>query len=177
MPNAQHSSKTPEWGTPATIIAMAREVMGGIDLDPATNLHWNEIVQAPYIYTRETNGLLGPWGGRVFVNPPGGITDERRSLAGVFWEKLMQERANISQAIFLAFSLEALATTQRSKHAIQDFPFCVPAKRLRFVAQDGRGAASPTHHNCVVYVPGSVDNTPKFVEVFRSIGRVSKWHP
>lgn len=58
------------WRTPAHVIAAAREVMGAIDLDPATLP--NNPVGAASFYTKETNGLAHPWAGNVWLNPPYG---------------------------------------------------------------------------------------------------------
>lgn len=59
-----------EWYTPASVIAVARETMGGIDLDPASCAEANTVVRADKIYTIEDNGWTKQWRGRVFLNPP-----------------------------------------------------------------------------------------------------------
>jgi hypothetical protein len=56
--------------TPARYIEAAREVMGSIDLDSASNEQAQEIVQAKVFYTKEDNGLDNPWEGNIFLNPP-----------------------------------------------------------------------------------------------------------
>lgn len=59
-----------EWYTPAPYVESAREVMGGIDCDPASNAVANGIVKATLIYTKAENGLSKDWPGRVWANPP-----------------------------------------------------------------------------------------------------------
>lgn len=74
MSNAKHLSKTAEHYTPGVFAEAARGTMGGIDLDPATCGQANRIIRAPITYGPEwgTDGLQEEWGGRVFLNPPGG---------------------------------------------------------------------------------------------------------
>ena len=59
-----------EMFTPSFIIELARDVMGSIDLDPASCVRANETVKAKTIYTKEDNGLDKPWYGNVWCNPP-----------------------------------------------------------------------------------------------------------
>lgn len=59
-----------DYYTPAGIIEVVRKVLGGIDLDPASHPVANQVVQAHRIYGRAENGLIQPWRGRVWLNPP-----------------------------------------------------------------------------------------------------------
>lgn len=61
-----------EFYTPPFIIESARKVMGGIDLDPASNEIANKTVRAEKIFTKEDNGLAQEWAGRVWMNHPFG---------------------------------------------------------------------------------------------------------
>ena len=70
MPRPGVHDGNDEWYTPAGVVGAARELMGGIDLDPASTSEANETVQAKAIYTVEDDGLTQPWRGRVFLNPP-----------------------------------------------------------------------------------------------------------
>ena len=56
--------------TPAEYVEAARDVMGVIDLDPASCKLANTIIQAKRFYDQKTNGLLKPWSGKVWMNPP-----------------------------------------------------------------------------------------------------------
>lgn len=58
------------WYTPPWIIEKARAVLGVIDLDPASCEAAQAIVQASAFYTEHENGLIQPWYGRVWLNPP-----------------------------------------------------------------------------------------------------------
>lgn len=176
MSNVQHSSNTDQWGTPENVVELARRVLYGIDLDPASSQEMNHTVRAAHYFTAEDNGLEQDWYGSVFLNPPGGKL-KGKSLAGAFWKKLMLEtaRERVDQAIFVAFSLEALQNTQgRGQLSCMDFPLCVPAKRIKFVPGAGQRAKSPSHANAIVYVPGKVDRTELFLSTFSELGKCKR---
>lgn len=59
-----------EWYTPSWIIESVREIMGTIDLDPASSALANETVQAATFYDIESDGLSQYWEGNVWLNPP-----------------------------------------------------------------------------------------------------------
>lgn len=156
----QHSAETPEHYTPSPIIHAAWKVMGGIDLDPATTAKVNrELVGAQSFFTKETNGLDKPWHGKVWLNPPGGVTETRKSNAATWWDKLVKEyrSGRIEQALFMGFTLEIQRTTQQSNSWICDFPFCIPDERLDFLREqeDGtfRRGGQPAHANIIAYLP------------------------
>jgi len=56
------------WGTPKWVLDLARSVMGDIDLDPCTQ--GSNPTQATRFFTEQDNGLIQPWRGRVWMNPP-----------------------------------------------------------------------------------------------------------
>jgi site-specific DNA-methyltransferase (adenine-specific) len=58
---------TDEWTTPPEIIAALEAEFGPFDLDPCAR---EASAKGVFYYTKEDNGLLQPWDGRVFVNPP-----------------------------------------------------------------------------------------------------------
>jgi hypothetical protein len=59
-----------EWRTPKETIDRVCEVLGQIDLDPASSDGANATVQAKRFYTKKDDGLERRWSGRVFLNPP-----------------------------------------------------------------------------------------------------------
>lgn len=61
---------TDGWYTPPWLIEKARIVLGTIDLDPATCEAAQAIVKAEQFYTEHENGLIQPWYGRMWINPP-----------------------------------------------------------------------------------------------------------
>lgn len=169
----QHSKETVEWYTPQDIIESSRVLMGGIDLDPASNHVANRLVQAAYFFSESNDGLQKCWGGNVFLNPPGGDAPRKsttRSNAVLWWSKLAHEYrcGNIQQAVFIGFSVEILQQAQ----ALQcdqptDFPFCIPRDRTKFI--DHRTmlpAKMPGHANVIVYLPPK-DGVEHAKHVFR----------
>ncbi len=59
-----------EWYTPSKYIEAAREVMGEIDLDPASSDLANQTVKASMYYSQQEDGLILPWHGNCWINPP-----------------------------------------------------------------------------------------------------------
>ena len=56
--------------TPGYVLGIARDVLGYFDLDPASSHFANETVRADRYYTKEEDGLIQRWHGRVWLNPP-----------------------------------------------------------------------------------------------------------
>jgi len=173
--NISHSSATDLWYTPTLIVEKAKQVLGTIDLDPASDEFGNARVGATTIINREQNGLTTDWSTdcSIFINPPGGKTGNKSNMS-LFWQKLMhyKDGGHLKHAIFLAFSLEAFQNSQgKGVQSMAEFSFCIPAKRIRFDSQHG-APSSPSHGNAIIYVAGSVDESEKFKEVFSSVGIV-----
>lgn len=170
--NVMFSSRSGRWGTPEVILDAVRLTLGSIDLDPASEEFFNKNVRASR-YISELS-LESPWldfPGNIFINPPGGKTNGK-STQKLFWQRLMDEvdLGKVGHAIFMAFSVEALQSTQSCTRAMLDYPMCVPKKRVRFVPRTG-SADSPSHSNVIVYVPGAVDKTELFYSAFSQIGK------
>ena len=181
----RHTCDSPEWYSPSFIVEAARATMGGIDLDPASCEEANRIVQASAYYTKEEDGLVQDWFGRVLLNPPGG-------KVGEFWQTLCFKFAagEISQAVYVGYSLEQFQTLQATifDHPL-DYPICIPAKRIQFVENEAKrqerreklikkGKLSPdapspkdsaSHGNFICYLGSRID---AFYAAFRPIGIV-----
>jgi ParB family chromosome partitioning protein len=69
-PHVSQNTGDYEWYSPPDVVQAARDVLGAIDLDPASCDVANTVVQASTFYTIEQNGLEQPWRGRVYMNPP-----------------------------------------------------------------------------------------------------------
>jgi len=187
MTNIQLSSRSNEWYTPSYLVEMARDVLGTIDLDPTSSLIANETVKATKILTKEDNALVCEWSHfpvSIYLNSPGGKLNNKsltalfwqklmdfREVTALFWQKLMdfREEGLLEHAIFMGFSLEHIAVTQSCSYSLGNFPLCVPRRRIKFISPEGN-YNSPTHSNVIVYVPGIVNETRKFKNVFSDLG-------
>lgn len=167
---ANFSSAEIEWYTPRQYIEAAREVLGEIDLDPASCFVANQTVKAAQIFTAQENALAQPWHGRVFMNPPYGIDkDSKASVAGMFCQKAISEyvAGNVEAAIILVNSAHA----QKWQKPLYDFPVCFVDHRISFVSSDGVVNKAPTFMNIFVYL-GAEEQ--KFAEVFSDFGYVMR---
>jgi hypothetical protein len=165
-PKALHSKATPKWGTPTQIIELARKLLGEIQLDPASSEDFNQLVKALVYYTEQDNGLVQPWGGTVFLNPPGGLVRE-------FWEKLCKGIASgeIEKAFWVGFSVEQLCTLADCEYHPYDFSHCVLRKRLSFNNEELVSSGAPSHGN---YVVGLGVDHEYFTKLFGALGKISR---
>lgn len=161
MSNILLSSESNEKYTPVEILQAVWNVMGSIDLDPASNEKVNEIIKASRYFDSEVNGLDQEWRGKVFLNPPGGKTGNK-SNAIMWFEKLLDDydEGLVTEAIYLGFSLEQLARHE----AFFTLPICFVHKiataecvtgsgRIKFLDENLKVQASPTHSNFITYLP------------------------
>ena len=158
-----NSSTSNEWYTPAPILEAAREVMGVIELDPASNTFANQTVQAKQFYTIEDDGLTKPWYGRVWLNPPYGRTAGESNQA--MWSKRLvaeYQAGNVAEAILLVNA----ATGNGWFTPLKDFPICFPDDRIHFYNSETE-ASQPTQSNALVYFG---DRAARFVQVFSCFG-------
>ncbi|MDO9036678.1 MAG: hypothetical protein Q7U51_15960 [Methanoregula sp.] len=93
------SHESTEHYTPQYILDAVIACMGAIDLDPYSNSRQIPNVPAAKYYTAQDNGLVQPWVGRVFLNPPSGYEVERWFL------KLL---VTIEKAVLTEFTIQDL---------------------------------------------------------------------
>ena len=154
-PHVSYNSGNNEWYTPAEYIELARKVMGGINLDPASSDKAQEVVQAEKYYTVKNDGLFQEWFGNLWLNPP-----YSSELITKFTEKFISEFENIEQAIILVNN--ATETEWFSKLASKADAVCFPKGRVKFYAPSGEIGA-PLQGQALLYYGNRVD---KFIREF-----------
>jgi len=165
---ASFSSESVEWYTPARYLEAVHDVLGGVDLDPASNMHANGFVRAEKYFTKESDGLKLDWFGRVFMNPPyGKAEDGKSSLAGIFCQRAVEqyECGNVKACIILVNSLHS----QAWQAPLYSYPICFVDHRIQFISGDGEKNKNPTFQNIFVYLGSDLD---KFAAVFSRFGYV-----
>lgn len=163
-PHVARRSGNDEWRTPPRYLEAAREVLGSIDLDPASSAAANADVRAATFYDEEADGLSLPWRGRVWLNPP-----YSTGRVEAFVARLVELYAedDVEAAIVLVNN----ATDTRWFQALlgSASAFCFHAGRIRFVAADGSiPEQGPLQGQVFAYLgpePG------KFCDAFRGFGR------
>ena len=125
-----------EWKTPIEWIEAARDLMGAIDLDPASHDTAQAIIQAGEYYTKDENGLNRPWNrpdgtpARVWCNPP-----YSTALVQAFTFKALEEyrAGNADQVLVL---VNNCTDTQWFYALAQQFPIMFSRGRVDFWYED-----------------------------------------
>lgn len=151
-----------EWYTPQEYADMAREVMGSIDLDPASNAEANQTIKATTFYTKDDDGLKKQWAGNVWLNPP-----YSRDLMPAFVDKLKQSYmdGDVGSAILVSHNNTDTAWFHSLAEAAS--AICFPKNRIRFYR--GEEVAAPTNGQAFFYLG---NDTKKFASVFAETGFV-----
>lgn len=156
-PHVVNNSTDNEWYTPAEYIEAAREVMGGIDLDPASNDFANETVKAGKYFTEEQDGTKQDWFGNVWLNPP-----YSTDMIMKFAEKV--EQSEFNQAIVLVNN--ASETRWYQKLWKNASAMVGPAGRIKFRKRDGEHGV-PLQGQTFFYYG---NNPKRFLSVFLRFG-------
>lgn len=157
--HVSNNSGNNEWYTPEIFITAARNVMGGIDLDPASSEVANRMVQATRFFTAEDDGLKQEWSaGRIWMNPP-----YSQPLIGEFSKRLVEEVANGAEATVLVNNATETAWFQRMAEACS--ALCFPRSRVRFLDPEGNPGA-PLQGQAVIYCGPNVGAFSREFETF-----------
>lgn len=160
--HVSHNSGVNEWYTPPEYIEAAREVLGTIDLDPATSKQAQAVVRAKKFYTEKENGLKRAWEGRVWMNPP-----YSANLIGEFVEKLCiaVESGDVPEAIMLVNNATETTWFQRASEACSGI--CYKAGRIKFLDESGEPSGAPLQGQAFLYFG---DEPDRFFSAFKEFG-------
>lgn len=157
----QDSGKV-EYYTPTFITDAARQVMGTIDLDPASSTMANQSVSAAEFYTIADNGLAQDWYGRVWMNHPFGRKNNRRWINKLIWA---YEVGEVEQACCLTFA----STSEQWFKPLYAYPICFLTPRTNFYLPDGTLKRGVTKGSVVTYFGHQVE---EFIQAFQPLGNV-----
>jgi len=161
--HVSNNSGENEWYTPEIYIKAARNVMGGIDLDPATSEVANRIVKASTYFTAQDDGLTRDWPvGRIWMNPP-----YAQPLMGQFAEKMAKEVERGSESVVLVNNATETVWFQRMAGVCN--AICFPRGRIRFLDPEGNPSGAPLQGQAIIY---SGPNFEKFQSEFEGFGLV-----
>jgi hypothetical protein len=79
--------------TPLPLLDAARDVLGVIELDPASDAIANEYVQAEMYYTLEQDGFILPWcdARTIWLNAPGRTTSNGKTISASDWYRKLYQ--------------------------------------------------------------------------------------
>lgn len=145
-----------EWYTPHNIIDLAREVLGVINVDPASNEIAQEWIKADTFYTEDINGLDKPWNGKVWVNPP-----YSAALIKKFTNKFISEyeNGNMIEGIMLTNSGTDTIWNKPLQKGLQAYT----NGRISFLQPDLTEKGKGSRGSLFTYLG---PNPKKFIEVF-----------
>ena len=162
---ALKSSRSVEWYTPVAYVEAAREVLGAIDLDPASCSEANEVVDARRYFDVADDGLARDWRGRVFLNPP-------YNRAGEFVAKLLDEhqagRVEAAVVLLNSYGVDAAWFRPLWAHLL-----CFTDHRIAFWSPVGQ-SGGPMNGNVFVYLG---PERARFARVFSRFGEVVERSP
>lgn len=156
------SQQTNDWYTPPHVIAWVREILGSIELDPASCEEANKIVQAQRYYTLADNALALKWHARtVFLNPPFDATPK-------WLDKLAYQynEGRVHEAVMLVNSKLGYNWFES---AWRKYTVCHLRERVHFVAADGSDYGAAKCGQTLIYM-GPDDS--RFASVLAPHGRV-----
>lgn len=112
--------------TPPEVMEDVREVLGNIDLDPASDSIANRWVQASSFYTIEDDGFTKDWKAKnVWLNPPGTSKSNGKTIKCSHWfQKFLYHfrREEIESGILLCYRAGSVGSMGRE---LLSFPTCI----------------------------------------------------
>lgn len=163
-PHVSQASGENEWYTPSEYIEAARNIMGTINLDPASSDKANQTVKAKEYFTIEDDGLKQNWHGNVWMNPP-----YAQPLVDKFSETITSkfESGEITQACILVNNATETDWFQRMLKLAS--AVCFIRSRVKFIDVNGKATGTPLQGQAIIYFG---NNHQKFYSEFNKKGIV-----
>lgn len=149
-----------DYYTNPLVLGKVRDVLGRIDLDPASHPLANRHVKASRIYTIQDDGVSHPWRGRVWLNPP--FSEWKRWVP-----KIIEELRGGQVEAMLVYSAMRTLTAKYYRSLLDEADaMCVITGRLQ---HGGKGGDSPDDGHAVFAFRC---DTRKFAQSFGELGVV-----
>lgn len=163
------SHKSTDYYTPESYVDAAREVMGGIDLDPASDPIPQRWIKAKKYFAPKDDGLTKFWEGRVWLNPPYSKGYKNRSNQQIWSSRLIDffNEGSVTQAVLL---VKAALGYKWFERIFPRYPVCLTEKRIRFLTADGQ--MPPAKQANAFFYLGPEDKWPVFKRTFEQFGRI-----
>ncbi len=159
-----------EWYTPPEYVELAKNVMGQIDLDPASHPYPQEWIQAAQFFTIRDNGLNRQWFGKVWLNPPYSKTGGK-SNQELWAQKLIREydAGRVSEAVLL---VKAAIGYKWFDWLFERYPVCFLRGLIRFIRpqEDNAVSVQPSLFSGDVALPRQGDGDAKLGSAFFYFG-------
>lgn len=162
--HVSHNSGNNEWYTPANILESARTVLGGFDIDVASNEVAQNLVKAEVFYTKEDSSLDKDWMGSIWMNPP-----YSAALIKQFCLKLNTEVKKGNTTSFITLTNNATETMWFKDLYEVSSCFCLLHKRVKFLDENLKPVNAPLQGQVVCYLG---DNKEGFIREFSKLGNV-----
>lgn len=163
------SSETNEWYTPPSYIDAVRDVLGDIELDPASHPTAQAWINAERFYTVEDDGLSHPWVCRsLFLNPPYGKTGNQ-SNQDIWMRYLISQLPTIGSCIALTKTVPGYVWWDRLFNGAWPGHLCITTGRIAFIAPDGKTEGRSKAASSFWYYGNDPD---RFFFYFSKLGRV-----
>ena len=161
--NNHSNNRNDEWYTPQEYVEAARQVMGAIDLDPASNADTNARIGAAEFFSIENSAFENDWHGRVWMNPP------YSRVIKHFVKKLCDSyrEGTVTEAIVVTNN----GTDTKWFHEMASISsgVCLPIGRIGFLNEQGQKIDNNNKGQVFTYIG---PNWERFKTVFERYGRV-----
>jgi hypothetical protein len=166
-----------EWYMPPKYIDAVHEVLGTIELDPASSPLANLTVRAVRIYTVVDDGLPREWRAKTaYLNPPYGLAAGTRKSNQAIWSAKLVAEYDAGRVAEAILAVNAHTSADWFKRLWHRFPICFAGKiAFRKLQPDGtlQAANTSTFGTAFVYLG---PNEARFKEVFGKFGPINRAH-